>query len=108
MTEFRFDMQPAINQAKEKAIREIENTISRAGSNVASDVMSNGRYGKEGLGHEILRKKIEDYVLSDKFAEKLDVIIEQVCEEQMISAAKVLIHSKTRKHLFESTVPQDG
>ena len=104
-SKFTIDLQPTIDRAAERAQKDFETNVPRAAEGIVRDLFDNGRYrlGKEGLAHEILRKKIEDYVLSDAYADKLDTIIEAVAEEQMTEAVKVLIKSKTRKVLFEAT-----
>ena len=56
----------------------------------------------EGLGHEIVRKKVEEFVLSDKFSQTIDRMIVEHFEEQAAAAVKTLVNSKSRKHLFEN------
>jgi peptidyl-tRNA hydrolase len=55
----------------------------------------------EGIGHEIIRKKVEEYILSDKFAEMVDRLIDEHVEEQATEAVKALLNSRSRKYLFE-------
>lgn len=62
----------------------------------------------EGLGHEIIRKKVEEYILSDKFAEMVDRLIDEHVEEQATEAIKTLLNSRSRKYLFEPTEHKPG
>lgn len=105
-TEFRIDLSIPIAKAKKAAEDNLVEAIRQSAQSVARTLMSDGRYsagGKEGLAHEILRKKIEDYVLSDDYAKKIDSIIIDVVDEEATKAVRVLLNSKSRKHLFEPT-----
>lgn len=62
----------------------------------------------EGLGHEIIRKKIEEYILSDKFAEMVDRLIDEHAEEQAADAVKTLLNSRSHKYLFEPIEHKPG
>jgi hypothetical protein len=109
MAKFEIDLQPIIDRVAQRATNDFETNVPRAAEGIIRDLFDNGRYrpGKEGLAHEILRKKIEEYVLSDAYANTLDAIIEAVAEEQMTEAVKVLVKSKTRKVLFEATTAKE-
>lgn len=99
------DLDPIIKKAKDDAIHQAESSIKQTSNLAVRNLMDSGRYfgKKEGLGHEIIRKHVEDYILSDEFGKKIDQIIEEEAEGQMRSALRVLLHSKTRKVLFEAT-----
>lgn len=84
--------QAAMSQAKSSA------------DSLINIMFKNGRTtwnSPEGIGHEIIRKKVEEYILSDKFADTIDRLIEEYAEEQAAAAVKALLNSKSRKYLFE-------
>lgn len=108
MTKINFDLTEAIEKAQRQAELDIVAGIRRAGEGIARDLLNSGRYkgyGPEGLAHEIIRKKIEDYVLSDAFSQKLDNTIIRVMDEESEKAVRTLLNSKTRKKLFQATSP---
>ena len=62
------------------------------------------RWGQpEGLLHEMVRKRIEEYVLSDKFASKLDGWIERNMDQALDHSGEKIINWAARKRLFMAT-----
>lgn len=105
MTTINIDLDPIISKVKTEAVEQVTRSVENTASLIVRSLMNSGKHynSKEGLGHEIIRKHVEDYVLSDKFLKKLDVIIDNVADEQMTEAVKILLQSKTRKVLFDAT-----
>lgn len=108
MTQINFDLTEAITKAKKKAELDLVSGVQNAGQGIVRSLLNDGRYkafGPEGLAHEIIRKKIEDYVLSDAFALNIGKTIERVMDEESEKALRALLNSKARKHLFQPTSP---
>lgn len=107
MDEVKIDVSDLVKRAETDARRSLENGIERISRSIVANLFHDGRYmGKEGLAHELIRKKIEDYVLTDEYAEKIDKIIIDVVDDESTRAVRALINSKSRKHLFQPTSPQ--
>ena len=104
MTEMKIDVTALVKRAETDARAQLDNGVERISRSIVASLFHNGKYmGKEGLAHELIRKKIEDYVLTDEFAEKIDKIIIDVVDEESTKAVRALMNSKARKHLFEPT-----
>jgi hypothetical protein len=104
MTTFNIDTDSIINKVVRDARDSIENKAKEATSNIIRSHFNSGQYrGPEGLGHQIVRQKVEDFILSEEFNRVVDTAIEKHMEEEAGRAVKVLLNSRTRKHLFEAT-----
>ena len=104
MNEIKINLAPAITSTQQQAEKTLEDKLNNAASRIVNTLLDSGQYHghTEGLAHEIIRKKIEEYVLSDKFSTLVDTAIENAVEEETAQAVKVLLNSKTRKHLFSA------
>jgi hypothetical protein len=104
--EVKIDLAAIIERVRKAAELELVNNTNRATRSVVLDLLNSGRYGdKEGLAHEIIRKKVEDFILSDTYTKLIDEVIEQNMREEAASAVKTLLNSKIRKSLFQPTSP---
>jgi hypothetical protein len=105
VSKIEIDIQPAVDAAKREATSNLARQARDSALGVVRTLFADGsRYQQpEGLAHELIRKKIEEFILSDKFSDQLDVIIEGVMKEEMTNAVRTLLASKTRKHLFTAT-----
>lgn len=102
--DFKIDITAIAAQVKQQAEKSLETSIHSTANDVARGLMNSGRYGgKEGLAHEIIRKKVEDFILSDRFGVLIDAAIEEVAPEEIKNATRILVGSKTRKVMFTAT-----
>lgn len=110
MNEFKIDMTDIVNRAKKEAQASFETQANRSITSVLYAAFSDGRCGprdKEGLAHEIIRKKVEELILSEEFSKMADEIVAKVAPEEIERAARALVNSKARKHLFQPTSPNE-
>ena len=106
MTEFKIDLGSALGDVEKQARLYLETGLISAARSIVTNLLHDGRYNnKEGLAHEILRKKIEDYVLSNDFSKKIDNTIQNLASEEIERAVRALLNSKARKELFSATYP---
>lgn len=104
--EVKIDLAATIERVRKAAELELVNNTNRATRSVVLDLLNSGRYGdKEGLAHEIIRKKVEDFILSDTYTKLIDEVIEQNMREEAANAVKTLLNSKIRKSIFKPTSP---
>lgn len=115
MTEIKIDLTEAIEKttrdAKGMLASRLENTADRIINAFLNDgkrvMWSSGevKSGEEGLAHEIIRKQIEEYILSDEYAEMVAKAIRESMSEQAASAVGTFLNSRIRKNLFQPTSP---
>lgn len=108
MTKINLDLTDTITKATEAAKVNVEREIRSVADGVVRTLLHNGMYRKEGAVHELIRLKIEEYVLSDKFSQKVDAFIEQSVDPAMEEALMLLMRSKARKVLFQPTSPVES
>lgn len=107
--EFKIDLTSDIAAAKEQTIRELKERIRRSSSKVASELMQDGgTWGKSsGVIYDIIKRKVEDYCISDEFSALMDRLIEQEAETHARMALTTLLNSRSRKMLFTAVpVPE--
>lgn len=86
--EVKIDLAAIIERVRKAAELELVNNTNRATRSVVLDLLNSGRYGdKEGLAHEIIRKKVEDFILSNTYTKLIDEVIEQNMREEAAKAA---------------------
>jgi hypothetical protein len=107
--EFKVDISKEIAVAKEEAIRDLKERIKRSSRHVVDGLLQDaGYWGKpSGIIYDDLKRKVEDYCLSDKFASLVDRIIEEEAEAEARKALRTLLNSKSRKALF-TAIPVPG
>ena len=88
------------HELEARVAKETEVTIR----NVLAELFTpRGRWNqKEGVLHEIVRKRVEDYVLSDKFTERLDKWIERNLDEALDHSGTKVLNWAARKRLFKA------
>jgi hypothetical protein len=95
-------MSTALTKAQKEAEALFESEVLQAARRSVRNLFDSGQYQghTEGLAHEIIRKHVEELILSESFTKRLERIAEEVMDEEITSALKLLLHAKTRKRLF--------
>lgn len=106
MTKFKFDLCFDSEDIEKSAKGLITERLIASARETVRSLLHDGGYGRpEGAAHQIIRNKIEDYVLSDDFSNKVDEIIVSMVDESAKLAVEALMRSKARKHLFRPSSP---
>jgi peptidyl-tRNA hydrolase len=92
---------------------DVEASVKRAiEQSLASQVSDMFKHGKDswnsprGIGYDIISQKVDEFVLSEKFSETVERLIEKHFEKNAEEAVKALLNSRSRKYLFDAVPHQ--
>lgn len=102
MVSVNIDMKQITDAVIESAKVTAESRLKLKVGSVLNDYFSDGSGFREtkGLGYELIQKRVEDFLISPEFEKLIDEKIALHMDEAAGEAVKVLMKSKSRKHLF--------
>ena len=100
----KIDLKPIIENVTDSIVADLESDLrGRVRRYMISHMIDGRNKSTEGLAHEIIRKKVEDFILSDKFEQMIQTELESQAQDGIAHAVTILLWSKSRKHLFDAT-----
>ena len=100
--EFKIDLTKEIVAAKDAAIRDLKERVNRIPRRLANELLRDDSYVgiPSGVIYDEIKRKVDDYCVSEKFDQLVDRIIEEEVEIETRKALKTLLNSRARKVLF--------
>lgn len=104
MNEIKIDLTRVISEATKEVEREAEKYTKR----IVSELLSTHFRGtsewnkKAGLGYELIKRTVDDYILSDEFSQKIITEIKKATDASASNAVKMIMDKAARKLAFKS------